>query len=292
MISTAEALAGVVLPAGAGFALGLGARFLPVRVSAAWAGAALLLATIAGHGALVAVQGGSLDPARQGFQGIFWGIAAAAAVLLVPLPSLVRAALLGCAAGLGWWLTLTPLHPHALATGLAWALGAGFIATMLALGFLTTQSERRFPCTCGLSTVVVVLISAAICCAASGSLAMGQYAGVTAAAAAGLVVAWISSGRSAPGLGWAASFVLVAHVGANLGQLYSSLTWPAAVLLVLALPAAWVGELPVIARHPRLAAVMRVAAVAVVAGSAVAYTLVAGQPAPAAVGGESAGYGY
>jgi len=292
VISTAEVLAGVALPAALGLVLGVMARLLPARATAAWAGAALLVATLAGHGALVAVQGGSLDPARQGFQGLFWGIAAAAAILLVPLPGLVRAALMGLAAGLGWWLTLTPLHPHALATGLACALGAGFIATMLALGFVSTQAERRFPCTCGLSTVVVVLTCAAICCAASGSLVMGEYAGVGAAAAAGLLLAWIRSGRPAPGLGWAASFLLVGYVGVNLGLLYSSLTWPAAVLLGLALPAAWIGELPVIARRPRWAAVIRVVAVAVVAGSAVVYTLVAGQPAASAGGGDASGYGY
>jgi hypothetical protein len=133
---------------------------------------------------------------------------------------------------------------------------------------------------------------AAASIAAAGSLALGQAAGTAAAAGGGLLLAWIAAGRPAPGLGWATALLLVGHVGNNLELAWNSLTWPAAILLVLALPAAGLGRLPPVERRPRLAAAVRVLAVALVAGAALAWTLWAGQPTTGSAASAGGAYGY
>ena len=288
MISGAEVLAGVLVPAGAAVVLGLGARLLPARSSAAWAGAALLLAAGAGHAAMAFTAGQSLNPARNGFQGIFWAQAMAALVLLVPAGLWLRAGLVAVATGLGWWLAMAPLIPHSLPLSTALPLAAILVLGTVGVGAALEALGRRQGCSCGLSGPLLSLVCAAATITAAGSVVLGQYAGVAAAAAGGLLISWIRTGRAAPGVGWATAILLGLHAGANL--LYSDLTRPAAVLIVLAPLAAWLAQLSVLRRHPKVQVVLRLALVAAVAGGALAYTVLAGQPA--ALASDPGGFAY
>lgn len=280
MISPSEALAGVALPAGAALILGLAARLLPAG-RPAWGGAALALAAGGGHLAFAFTQGAAIAPPGNGFHWVLWYELSVGLALLLPLAERWRWLPLAALTAGFWWAAILPLHPHTIATLPALALGGGLLALALGLGAANELHLRRTGGLCAATAATAALGTTAAAATLAGSLVQGQLAGCAAAAAAGLALAWPRA-RAHAGLGWAATLLVAAHAGSNLRWLYSDLAWPAAVLLILALPADMLAGTPWFARHPRLQAVARWALPALVGALAVAWTLLFGQPAATA----------
>lgn len=291
MIAGGELLAGIAAPALAGIGLGLAAR-CPTPGASAWAGAALALSAAIGHAALANVQGDVLMPPRNGYQWSAWYAVAVGGILLVPARIIPRLGLLALAAAVFWFLSIRPLHPHALSTGMALAMGSGLLATGLALGGLLETALRTWPTTSSLLAGTAALATAAMAAALAGSLVLGQLAGTAAAACGGLTAAWLWSRKPPAGAGWAVGALLTAHLGSNLSWLYSDLRWPAATLIAIAIPLGWVGHVPGLAARPRLQSAIRLGAIAIALLAALAWTLLYGQPAAAGNNGGSGGFSY
>jgi hypothetical protein len=288
VISPGEALAGVALPAGVALALGVAARFLASPSSAdsarpAWGGAALALAAAAGHAGLALLLGKTLLPPRDGFHWVLWYTLAVGIVLLLPLAERWRWLPLTAITAGFWWLAITPLHPQTIATVPALALAAGLTVAAIGLGRWCETATSRWSAICLASAATTTLGATALAAALAGSLVQGQLAGCAAAAAAGLVLAWPWA-RAQAGMGWAVVLIAAAQAGSKLSWLYSDLTWPAAALLLAALPAGLLAGLPWFSRHPRLQLVARWGIPALFGAAAVAWTLLWGQPAAAAGG--------
>jgi hypothetical protein len=161
----------------------------------------------------------------------------------------------------------------------AGAFAASLVAVLVFLGSIGVL-ERRLGRASFLLVLAVTGTAASVAIVLSGSALVAQLGGVLAAALGALfpfaLAGWPSGswGRGVvfPAALVLASLVLVAHF-------YAELSVAGAVLLGVAPSASWVGEAgPVRRLHPWQAALVRGAAVAVVAGAAVALALWAAPP--------------
>lgn len=157
--------------------------------------------------------------------------------------------------------TFTYIALFAAAVGLIW----------LSLGALTDHAKG--------AGVPVALSVAAACTAVvlmmSGSQKFGQIAGMLTAALGGVALVSLWARRYPTAHGLAAPLAFLHTLLLLAGYYFASLTAQNALLLAIAPHAAWAGDLPGVRRMPPWArSLMRVLAVAITAGIAVAFAAV------------------